>query len=446
LLSEQSADRQRVEKATQSAASSEAHLEELRNRLAEVENEKKVAIEAKIKADDARNQFERQAALSAQSVKDMQERINDWEKTKKETIDAVNAAAMESATKLSSKLLDDHKRESKAIKDETEKALKVSTHDLQSKFTSVSEAVATLQSKMQEHGSLVDTVWRALTSPGGAANLAEIGLGNTLTNLGLVQGRDFLLQKQIDGGKLRPDAVVFMPNQSVLVVDSKSSKWIVEMAEAEKLGEKEAEHALSNFVARMNQHLKDLAGKNYQTAIHEAYSEAGKPGKVQRTMSLMYVPSEAALEKLGAADPEFTKKCARANITATGHSGLYCLVAFARSEIDYSLQNENQARIVDETRLLLDRVATVLGHANRIGSGLKTATKAYGEMARSANSRLRSKVGDLKGLGVTTTKNQGFPIKLQTLQVIEGDDPSLIEGEAEELLQLPDANDETNQQ
>ena len=77
---------------------------------------------------------------------------------------------------------------------------------------------------------------RALTNPGGAGQMSEIGLENALKNLGLERGRDYVIQPHVtgeEGSALRPDAMVFLPNDMVMVIDSKASKHIIDLAGAE---------------------------------------------------------------------------------------------------------------------------------------------------------------------------------------------------------------------
>ena len=62
----------------------------------------------------------------------------------------------------------------------------------------------------------------------------ETVLENTLKSFGLTAGIDFVLQQTFgseDGSRLRPDAIVFLPADSVLVIDSKASKFLLELAQ-----------------------------------------------------------------------------------------------------------------------------------------------------------------------------------------------------------------------
>ncbi len=251
--------------------------------------------------------------------------------------------------------------------------MKQTTEQLFQRFEQVSEAVAQLKGQVGANGQQLDTVWRALTSPGGSGYYAEIGLANTLSSFGLMADRDYVLQHTtedaVTGRRLRPDAVVFLPGDSALVIDSKASKALIEIAEAEGTDQEEA--AYQNLARTMNQHLKALAEKDYRSAIAATWREAGRGGTIARILSVMYLPNEGALEKLHRADPDFTAKAARCEIVPVGPAGLAGLIGFASVEISLIRQIENQQEIVHGTEKLLESLTVALGNAATVGRNVR---------------------------------------------------------------------------
>src|SRR5579872_2116119 len=189
----------------------------------------------------------------------MEQRIAEFARLREESVEAAKAAALATAQALSSKLLDDHKREATAQREEAETRVREASLGLTKQVEEIAKAVAALHGQLQEKGKTLDTLWRALSSPGGAGQLAEIGLANTLRGFGLESGRDFLLQvttaDEESGRRLRPDAVVFLPGNSALVIDCKASKFLVDIA-TEEAG------AYEGLARTMNQHLKSLVEKD----------------------------------------------------------------------------------------------------------------------------------------------------------------------------------------
>lgn len=395
------------------------------------------ALNARSERDSARNErsdSDKNLALANQELENIKREMSDWEKTKAQTIEAAKAAALASTREMSSKLLEDHKRESQAAKEEVEKRVKKTTEDLNTKFNDVVKVVASLADQVEANRKAADTLWSALSSPGGAGQFAEIGLENTLKQFGLTQGRDFFMQQTIYDGaensKLRPDAVVFLPGQSVLVIDSKASKFLLDLAEAE--GSEQEDHVYKDLARTMNQHLKGLSGRNYKNAILEGYKNAGRDGELRGVFTVMYLPNDGALEKLRRADPSFAQKASKAQIILSGPEGLAGLIAVASQQIDLGKQAENQEKIIESIQRLLESLATCLGHVEKVGRGIRSAADNFAGLTGSINSRLLPRARSLISLGVKPVRHETLEQRLPAYKVMILEE-NVIEGEAEEV-------------
>jgi DNA recombination protein RmuC len=145
----------------------------------------------------------------------------------------------------------------------------------------------------------------------------------------------------------------------------------------------------------------------------------------------MYLPSEAALERLNLADRDFYRRARASQIIPAGPAGLNSALMIASAEIRRLRQMENQREIVERCGALLESVAMVLGHAVKMGANLKNAVDHFARLTGSINTRLLPRAQKLASLGILPKK--ALPIALPTFSVQTGDDPSLIEAEASEL-------------
>lgn len=408
----------------------ETRLGEAERRLVALAEERDTAVAARLAA-------ERESAAARQQLVDGDRRLADFERLRQESLQAAQAAVLATAQQLSSKLLDDHKRETAEVKKEAEERVRQTAEQLVRQVDDIAKAVAHLNGQVQEKGRTLDTVWRTLSSPGGAGQLAEIGLANALKSFGLEIGRDALLQHTTQdeetGRRLRPDAVVFLPGNSVLVIDCKASKFLLDIAAAE--GTEREEEAYRNLARTMNQHLKALAEKDYRGAILAAWRQAGRGEDIARTLSVMYLPNETALEKLNRADPDFIHKARTAQIIPAGPAGLHCALSLASVEISLMRQVENQSHIVEMTERLLDSVAVSLSHATLVGRSIKTAADAFAKLTGSVNQRLLPRARQLSKLGLQPGKP--LPANLPAYAVHSLDSNALIEGEAAEVAEDP---------
>ena len=413
----------------------EIRLAETDKRLAEERVEKLAALTVCDRAREDHHVAERRLAEAAEKVRSAEDRLADWEVAKKQGIDAAKAATSEIAAQVSSKLIDDHKAETKAAREDTEKRVRETTEKVTGRFSEMTKILVALDKDVGDTRATMDTVWRAISSPGGAGQFAEIGLENTLKSFGLEKGRDFVVQQQVEGKRLRPDVMVFLPGERVLVIDSKASKFLLDLASAD--GEAAEAEALANLAKTMNTHLRALADKNYAGAVRESYRASGHNAEIKYINTVMYLPNEAAIHKLELADPHFMRKAAKLRITASGPSGLAGLIGFARVEIDVQRQAENHERIIHGTRLLLDSLGIMLEEAERVGKGVKSASEHFDKMAKSINGRLLPRVRTLMGYGIRPDRHKGIPTHITRFQVTELDSSTVIDGEVEAVVDVP---------
>ncbi len=360
-----------------------------------------------------------------------EERMRDLDLMKKQAIEAANAGALDSASKMSSKLLDDHKRQTSEAKKESEARVKETTEQLVNQITEVGKTIHALNSDVETNRGTMETVMRALSSPGGAGQYSEIGLENTLTSFGLVKDRDFVIQQQLEGKRLRPDAMVFLPGNTVLVIDSKASKFLLDLAEAES---EEAEaSALTNLGRTMNTHLKSLSDKNYKAEVISGYRESGRQGDAPRVVSVMYLPNEGAIEKVTIIDPKFLHSAAKLQITVAGPAALACLIGFARVQLDVERQSENQIKIVEGAQKIVESIGVIVDETVAVGKGLKSATQHYNKMTGSMNARLLPRIRQMLSYGVQSNRHKQIPEHVPTYSFTEHERGDLIEGEAEQI-------------
>jgi DNA recombination protein RmuC len=396
--------------------------------------------EALAERDTARTSLaeaEKTAALAEQARAAMVEQQKTWEAARAESLGHAKAAVLNTAQQVSSKLIADHKREAEAAKKQSEEQVKKTTENLTRHFEGVAKSVASLQERDVETRQRLETVWRSLSSPGGAGDFSEMGLENALSSFGLVRDIDFKIQHTIDDAtktrRLRPDAIVFMPDDRVLVIDSKASKFLLELAEAEGTDHEAATY--DKFAKTMDTHLKDLVGKDYKGAIADDYRASGRANGIVHVTSVMYLPNEGAIEKLGRASPGFVQKARKQDIILAGPAGLASVIGLASVLIDVGRQAESQEHIVAATGDLLESVGVVIGHVDKMGKGIGAVAKNYANLSASINSRLLPRARKLAEYGVRPAKNKKLPDPLAAYKVEAVAASAVIEGEAEEIAE-----------
>lgn len=413
------------------ALSLERLLEEKTASLKEAQTKAEEAVNARFAA-------EKQAELAQQRVADIETRMKDWETQKEESIRAAKAAVMEAGNAMSSKLLEDHKREQEQQKKEQEERLKSTTATLLEQVQSVTQSVQVLNSQTQDTRSRMDSVWQSLSSPGTAGQLSEIGLENTLKNMGFTAKRDYFMQYHFTdsetGRALRPDAVVFLPDDIVIVIDSKSSKFLLELGVAEtEEARKAAQEALKK---RMRDHVDALSRKDYSSAIFKDLQR--KQGATTRILNVMYVPSEAAIAQITQADADFISRAEQKHIIIAGPASLHGLFSLAKMQIASMKQAENLEQIVASVSDLMESTITALSYADKIGANIHKAAENYNAFAKTVNGRLISRIRRLGAMGVMPAKNKALPASMDTYDIRKlAHESMIIEAEAEAETTAP---------
>lgn len=369
--------------------------------------------------------------------KALKAQMADWEKQKDEHLKATKASIAEVTNAASNKLLDDHKRETQKMREEAEKRMKETNKELMERFQNVFSSMDQLHQQVKE----VDVIRQALLTPSGAGNLGEVTLENIFKASNLKVNIDFFLQYTIktkSGQQLKPDAIVLLPSNEVLIVDSKASKFFVEIAQEKDDANKR--QLRNKLKARMNEHLKALVVKDYKDALESNPGDLPIDGALGHVRMAMFLPSEIALENLREIDPEFLDRAWKQDILPLSPTGLTSLLMMTRFTIAEAQQRENIREISDEVRALVAAVSTLYGHADSMGKGLEGAMKKYNNFAKSFNRTFTSKIKRLSKLGVSAPQDKGAA----ALPVYDIADRAVyIDGESEEVneLQLTDDSD-----
>jgi DNA recombination protein RmuC len=345
--------------------------------------------------------------LSGQ-LKYQEQFISEFEKLRDESKQSTKAALFDLGNELSKQLIDIHKKENKESREVSEKNIQETSTKFNSEFERIVNMVGALSKEVSQSKDIVDVIKNSLLSPSGAGNLAEITLENILKSSGLRNNLDFIMQYSLateDKAVLRPDSVVFLPGDKLMVIDAKASKFLVD-----------DQDDLKNLARTMNIHLRSLSGKNYAEMVKKSLSN--KEVNVGNILTLMFVPSEHAIEKIIEADSDFMNKAWMANIFPVGPAGLMNMLSFAKFQISEQLMMYNHQQIIEEVKKLIASVGNITEHSVRLGSSLSSTMNHYDKFAASFNRNFLSKARNISKMGIEGTNAKKTQEPLQRFQVI----------------------------
>jgi DNA recombination protein RmuC len=248
----------------------------------------------------------------------------------------------------------------------------------------------------------------------------ELILERLLEASGLRKGEDFELQVSVrgeDGGRLRPDAIVRLPDDRHILIDAKVSlvAWERYVAAADDEAREQALRALRQSI---RQHVAGLAERRY----------ADLPGIHSLDFVLMFVPIEAAYVAATRGDPTlYTEALERRVVICTASSLLaatYTVASLWRIE----RRNRNADDIADRAGKLYDKFVGFVEDLRKVGVQLdaarRTYDEAFGKLSEGRGSLVRQ-VEMLRELGAKSGKSLDRGLVDRARQLEEDDGESL---------------------
>ena len=210
-------------------------------------------------------------------------------------------------------------------------------------------------------------------------NLGEKLLEDLLAGSGLIEGKQYLLQRAIrqtdgasqkneeTGKKMKPDAMIFYPaTKSVLYIDS---KFKLPTDLDENMDPEREQQVLKDFSTRLRKEVKSLSERKYQEHKHEEY--------VPLPYVIMFVPSDRALTAVTAFDKTLWSDAFNSKVFIASERHLLMLIEMVNVVWVQQQRLENQDKIIAQATTILDRVTDFVGYFDDIGSALNNAVDAF---------------------------------------------------------------------
>jgi DNA recombination protein RmuC len=200
-------------------------------------------------------------------------------------------------------------------------------------------------------------------------NWGEMILEKILKTSGLREGHEFVRERSFtgeDGRRLRPDVVIYMPDDKQVIIDSK-----VSLSDYERIvsasDEATRKQALAAHLRSMKAHIHGLAGKRY-----DHLPNVHTPDYV-----LMFVPIEAAYLMAIEADAGIFEDAFNQRVAVVTPSTLYATLKLIEQLWRYERQNDDVLQLIERAGRLHDKMANFIESFVEIGERIAQAQKAY---------------------------------------------------------------------
>ena len=268
------------------------------------------------------------------------------------------------------------------------------------------------KSLRQETKNLVN----ALRRPEVRGRWGEITLRRLVELAGMVEHCDF--QEQVhsvgEGQIIRPDMIVRMPDRRELVVDVKTPlDAYLEAVEADN--DTQRKLGLERHAKNVRAHIRMLASKTYWEQFEES------PEFV-----ILFIPGDQFLSAALNEEPDLIEYALSKQIilaTPTSLVALLKAVAYGWRQLSLA-ENAKEIRVLAED--LYGRLATFVGHMNRVGRQLASSVDHYNKAVGSLERNVLPGARKFVELGVHEKK------KIEKLEALDPVPRTMIESSADE--------------
>ena len=330
-------------------------------------NELAFANLASEKLEESRKKLEeREEILSQKNLKNLTLTLDPFKEDLKELKENINKNNIEQA------------KNSEIFKSQVESMLKV-TDDMQKDANNLAKA---LKGDSKTQGDWGEEV-----------------LARTLEQSGLIEGVNYILQdaqEDNDGSRKVPDAIIYLPGERNIIIDSKVSlRAFVEYMNTED--SEEREKYLKKLINDVKERIKELKNKDYTSL----------PGINSPDYILIFFPIEAAYSLVASKDWDFQILSNENRIAFSTPTILMAILRMAENLWRIDHQNKNADLIADRAGLLVDKFSGLVEDFNQLGRNIKSLESSYDGARKKLDTgkgNIFNQIEDLEKLGAKNKK------------------------------------------
>jgi DNA recombination protein RmuC len=252
----------------------------------------------------------------------------------------------------------------------------------------------------KETGNLVS----ALKRPSTRGSWGEIQLRNVVEMAGMVSHCDFVEQSTIQtpDGPLRPDMLVRLPGEKLVVVDSKVPLDAY-LSALEAGTDDEREGHIARHAKQTREHISKLASKGYQRQFDSS------PEFV-----VMFVPSDGIYQAALGHDPALIEYGVQQQVLMATPTTLIGLLWAVHYGWQQELIAESAREIAESARELHRRLGRFVEPLAKIGKQLDSAVSSYNKAIGSFERGVIPQVRRIEAAGATSEREVSAPAIVET--------------------------------
>jgi DNA recombination protein RmuC len=236
---------------------------------------------------------------------------------------------------------------------------------------------------------------QALRAPTQRGQWGEMQLKRVLEFSGLLEGIHYSRQasSQTDTRGIRPDVMVHLPPDKVLLIDAKVPMHSYLSAMQNDVSDTDKNILLTKHAEDLKKHIKSLSAKEYATGFNSF------------DWVIMFVPLDGIIQMAMEKQPDLVEYAWNMNVilaTPTNLLGLMRTVSYAHDQFKVS---ENAKEIAKIGETIYKRISIFASHMGKMGTSLNSAMDSYNKAIGSLERNVLSSLRQVKTLGIATSEN-----------------------------------------
>ena len=354
----------------------------LQERLMTISSEK-AAVESLL---SARTEYEEK--LKADQEKALRLQKEQHEKELDSMKDAFKALSAETSASFKNQSADSISELLKPIKekfDEFDRSVRESQKESAAQSAAMKENIENVLKHSRAVGDEARNLANALTGYSKVqGDFGEMLLTDVLKNAGLVEGIHFFTQgvitdssgheiKSDEGRTLIPDVMVYYPDDTTVIIDSKVSLNAYKEYMVGETVEARRRYAKAH-VESVRKHVDELKTKDYASYIPE--------GRRKVNYNLMFIPVEGAFRLMLEEDPMLWQVAKDNNVLIVSQMTLIIVLNMIQMAWKQANQEKNIAEVYKTAEELMGQLNGWMSSYVKIGESLEKARSAYGDATK----------------------------------------------------------------
>jgi DNA recombination protein RmuC len=296
---------------------------------------------------------------------------------------------------------------------EFDKSVRESQKDAAAQSAALKENIEKVMQQSKSVGDKAESLANALTGYSKIqGDFGEMLLTDVLKNAGLQEGVHFITQGVIkdenghviksEGGKIMiPDVMVFYPDDTVVIIDSKVSlnayNEYMNTTSVEDRRKWAKAHAES-----VRKHVDELKSKDYASYIPD--------GKRKVNFNIMFIPMEGAFRLMLEEDPRLWQAARDVNVLIVSQMTLTIVLNMIQMAWKQANQEKNITDVYKTAEELMSQLKGWMDTYVKVGDALDKARASYDESKKKlvdSNQSVVRKIEKLERLELSPKKSKG---------------------------------------